>query len=273
MNITYAKTGYPTEYDWNSAVQSAEILSKELRSRGEKLCLFIGRMPGEPIPGFGLKKPDDETWVSLDLGKNYDSTGFLAGKQLHFQMDMNDDERIKRIHKLFDKVIVDWSTLQFNHKRDEVWYSLGKLLRPQKESQLITFTNNFGLFPYHQVSKVMKMLPFLDQPKNDEAWNANVDLYSNNKLSFAELLQRWPAEEKPTWKNFHELNDTELWTKGRVQWMTDRENGLLNRFKSDGFFANAVMETNALYPYREHRSDAKPHHFILSGPQPALYGQ
>lgn len=151
------RNGYDEAYDLDFSIQKVKQLSQELFGKGEKLCLFIGRAPGEPFPGFGQVNPQGETWVSLDQHRNsHYNDEFIPGKQLHLLMDMNDHERLKEIFQLFDIVVVDYSTLKFHDgKGMEKWHCLGKLLRDDKQSQLITETTDFSTIPLDEIKSLM----------------------------------------------------------------------------------------------------------------------
>lgn len=228
---------YGKDYDLNYAVSKVKQLSEEVFKRKEKLCLFIGRKPGEPFPGLGQEKPENEIWVSLDNHKNinYDKK-FIPNKQLHLLMDMNDNESLKKLYKLFDKVVVDNSTLKF-HKENGVktWYSLGKLLRPQRESQLITETLNFCVYPIEEIKKLM------------------------------------PAEDRN--KPLYILGGLESYNEAKIRWLKDREESILDKIRTDGYFSDIVLESVSPFPYMYHTHISNPSHFILTGPQSNLWSQ
>ena len=222
------------EYDEEYAIQKLHTLSKDLARTGRKLCLLIGRSPGETFPGIDQKIPDNERWVSLDLYKNnkFDDS-FIPGKQLHLVMNMNDNERLRRIHKLFDKVLVDWSTLKFNSQHEKIWSSLGKLLRPAPESTLITETNNFCYIPGEKVKE------FLPEEEQKEPL-----LVVSTRPSYALAQEKFfmhRAEE-----NKKKLKDT--------------------------YFSEVTIKTDTPYPFMYH-SDLSPNlrHFILSKPQEKIW--
>lgn len=239
--------GYDEDYDLGYAIERVHKLSEALFKKKEKLCLFIGRTPGETFPGFGQDKPDVETWVSLDTLKSFygmksfhsvKGGPFIPGKQLHLQLNMNDNESLKKIYGLFDKVVVDFSTLKFHSGKDQTWYSLGKLLRPQEGSQLITETSNFSLYP---VSEIIKLMPIADR-------------------------------DLPLYK----LINLESYEEAKQKWTDNRDNRIFAKLKSEGCFSNVVLEAKSPYPYM-YQHHVYPHispicpYFILSGPQPKLF--
>ncbi|MDF2577386.1 MAG: hypothetical protein K0S74_870 [Chlamydiales bacterium] len=67
-------------------------------SNNNKTGLFIGRNPTEILP----KEPDTQ-WFSLDIDSSY------SNNSTHFQVDFNDLDTVKKMARLFDKVVVDQS--------------------------------------------------------------------------------------------------------------------------------------------------------------------
>jgi hypothetical protein len=215
---------YDHEYSVEFAITEVAKLSKSLQKRGMKLCLLIGRTPGEPFPGFEQKKEDHEVWVSLDSWVK----PFVSCKQLHLVMNMNDDQ-MKKIHKLFDKVLVDYSTLKFHQGKDQKWRLLGQLLRPQKQSQLIT--------------EIEPGMVYVDG-----------------------ILMLMPEEMRKL--SVPQLRSTPEYQAARKKYVEDDVQKSLDGLKESGCFSSIVLEKETPFPfmYRTHRSAILPH-VILSGPQ------
>lgn len=152
---------YNQPYSLDFAISEVQRLSTTLPQQGKKLCLFIGRTPGEPFPGFGQERPEDEVWVSLDAALAYYSHEFVPGKQLHLQMDFNNPETMQRIHRLFGTVLVDFSTLKF-FDTDNPWAYLKNLLTNQATSQLITEPKS-----KRHVTDPAVLLPFINEVCDD----------------------------------------------------------------------------------------------------------
>lgn len=130
------------EWKLEATIQEVQDLAAALPQNGKKLCLFIGRVPGEPFPGFGQQKPENEIWISLDHRR--DTHKFLQGQQIHLVLDIY-DERIERISHLFDKVIVDVGTIRHFNKDADPWSHLIQFLKPHCDSQLITEASTLAL--------------------------------------------------------------------------------------------------------------------------------
>lgn len=234
----------PPAYSLDKVIDRVQTLSKELHENGEKLCLFIGRTPGEPFPGFGQEKEANDTWISLDMANKpwdrLDQTGnqfITTGKQLHLVMDMNNNDKLKKIQKLFDKIIVDLSTLKNYDDKDNAWYFLGKLLRPEPGSQLITETRTF--YPIDEVETFM--------PEN-------------------EYLRPYPIQYKVSRRYNEEF------AKAKSNWLESNAAKRVERFKQDGYFSKVRLETESPFPYMYRTlGSALIPHFILSDPQPSIY--
>ncbi len=226
---------YDTEYDLDFAVKTVEKLSQELPARKMKLCLFIGRTPGEPFPGLGQDKPEDEIWVSLDrekvsLEKNDDA--FLPGKQLHLQINMNDTKTLQRIHKLFDKVLVDQSTIKFCDVEKNPWYVLGRLLRPTEDAQLIAECRISSTYLLDEIQPLMA------------------------------------PEDRGVYR--HQLAYQKSYPQARDQWEDNCINARLDTLNRDNCFSSIKLQSSSPFPYA-YRPESPRHHFIFKGPQPKLW--
>ena len=98
---------------------------KAAKATGLKVALFIGRNTDETMP-----REDGWTWFSLDRACNENFCD-----EHHLQMNVNDEDRIRKISQLFNKVVVDNSVLKFILTP---WKALHSLLVPDRESMLIT---------------------------------------------------------------------------------------------------------------------------------------
>jgi hypothetical protein len=99
----------------------------EAQKKGLKLALFVGREAEQSIP--------DETgwvWCSLNSAKLQRP---LGKDRLHLPIDFNTTD-IQKIHGLFNKVVVDYSTLKFFDGAP--WLALKKTLAQKPESELVT---------------------------------------------------------------------------------------------------------------------------------------
>ncbi len=99
----------------------------KVKGVNNRLCLFIGRTPRESLPA-----NPNETWVSLDI----EPCDHVPAGRLHLSMDFNDRLQRQKIEKLFDKVVVDYSTIKF--LGDDPWRDLGSLVKPLPTSTIIT---------------------------------------------------------------------------------------------------------------------------------------
>ena len=120
-------------------VKRVKAMAKIIHTNNKKICLFIGRTPDEPFPGFEQKKPMNEIWVSLSL-----SSYEMCGKQIHIKG--GDTQAISQLSGLFDTVLVDWRVWQKSTS------GLAKLLNPRSDSKLIVPTD-FNRTMLSQTSK------------------------------------------------------------------------------------------------------------------------
>lgn len=94
---------------------------------GKKIGLVIGREKEQPLP-----KEDGWVWVS----GNVIGQTTVTKDRIHLEMDFNHRDSCHKLQALFDKVVIDASTIKFiqNHP----WERMKKMLRPCSTSQLIT---------------------------------------------------------------------------------------------------------------------------------------
>src|SRR3984957_19454566 len=77
---------------------------KTLAASEHTLCLFIGRQPSEPLP-----KETHAVWISGDKVVNTE----IPDDRLHLWLDFIDSDQLKQLTHLFDKIIIDNSTVKF----------------------------------------------------------------------------------------------------------------------------------------------------------------
>lgn len=98
---------------------------KQLREQGQNIALIIGRQTKEPLP----PAQKGWTWVSLDLfGPESEND------RLHLRMDVNNSKEMGKIQALFNRVVVDPSTVKVF---DSIWTTLKSLMVKAPESELI----------------------------------------------------------------------------------------------------------------------------------------
>lgn len=174
---------------WNleATIQEVQTLAKELPKDGKKLCLFIGRVPGEPFPGFEQTKPENEVWISLD--KRIDTQKFHPLKQIHLILDIY-DERVEKIKHIFDKVLVDIGTLRHFNNDDNPWGHLKELLKPNNDSQLITEASNLAMIGLSEI------IPYLNLGISpDQAPKLVINKNIQNNLDNLKALKQFKSIE------------------------------------------------------------------------------
>lgn len=94
---------------------------------GSKLGIFVGRNDDQSIPN-----EEGWTWCSLDRAPTQNG---LAENRLHLRMSFNDEDEMKKIQGIFDKVVLDRSVIKF---MDDPWITLKNLLVLKPHAELVT---------------------------------------------------------------------------------------------------------------------------------------
>ena len=94
----------------DSSYEFGEMVGKinQILSEGKKACLFIGRTSSEALP------PNDqkEEWISADIDRVNSGTESISGR-IHLWIDCNQQDAIESLRGLFDRIVIDWSTIKF----------------------------------------------------------------------------------------------------------------------------------------------------------------
>lgn len=140
----------PADYDLDKAIDQVRLQAAEIARMNKKLCLFLCRGSQQSVP-----QNPDEVWVSLDYdyGRAYKAPS--DPKRIHLQMDINDQQRLSKIARLFDKVILDQAS--FNAvSSEQPWQYLGWLLKKSPEAELITETFRHCAPTFYRVEEDMR---------------------------------------------------------------------------------------------------------------------
>jgi hypothetical protein len=140
---------YQPENSLNSIPATLSPIDKIKQLSNTKLCLFVGRTKDEKLP----EAQADETWISLDRSETIIGA-FFSSKQMcdnskdperiHLVIDLNDADEMSKIHRLFDKVVLDKSVIKFINLNP--WIVLQGLLKNGDESELISETDAAPIF-------------------------------------------------------------------------------------------------------------------------------
>ena len=105
----YIQSLNPTQQVDNS-YKFGEMVGKihQLLCEGKKTCLFVGRTSSEPLP----PNNQEEEWISADMYRVSSGEESLSGR-IHLWIDCNQQEAIESLTGLFDRIVVDWSTIKF----------------------------------------------------------------------------------------------------------------------------------------------------------------
>lgn len=107
-----------------------------LAKEGRPLAIFLCRGASQPLP------LDGRTWVSLDI----EAVDKVPEGRLHLIMDVNHLYEMTKLQGLFEKAVLDWSSLICCERPYE---DFKHLLRPHPQSELIiealpgSFGSNF----------------------------------------------------------------------------------------------------------------------------------
>ena len=81
----------------------------DYRREGTPLCLFVGRAANQSLP-----VETGNIWVSADIEeKDVWTKDPISKERLYIVMDFNKQDEVKRLSRLFSKVVVDQSTIKF----------------------------------------------------------------------------------------------------------------------------------------------------------------
>ena len=249
-------------------------------TEGKKIGLIIGRDKNQPVP-----KEDGWLWVA----------GNIAGdpaaleNRVDLQMDFSAEETIQKLEGMFDRVVVDISTLKFILG---AWQKVAPLLKPLSSSELITetstgcmgilfdikdvqvdFPNGSISYPYSFQSKEMKENERLFQEWKDKVGETEFakrkkDFLDNMEASERETLIGFGGEKELDLAFFYHI----LAEHYRNRYKANREATKVGveHFRHDlkRLFDRVVVYDNAApFPTRQGIGyGEKGSHFVLTGP-------
>ena len=116
----------------------------EASREGKKIGLVIGRCKHQPVP-----MQDGWLWVA----GNIVGDPAVLENRVDLNMDFSESDTIQKLEGMFDRVVVDISTLKFI---DGAWQRVAPLLKPLPSSDLITETTKgcMGLLPMIEEVKI-----------------------------------------------------------------------------------------------------------------------
>ena len=245
-------------------------------TEGKKVGLIIGRCKDQPVP-----VEDGWLWVA----GNIEGDPAVLKNRVDLQMDFNDSETIERLEGVFDRVVVDFSTLKFIHGP---WRFLRPLLKPSPESQLIT----------EKLKGTLGIRFDLDEPYIDCAEGSICYSPKKERAENGRLFQEWKdqvgeTEFKRKKSNF--LSKMDVSRKEELirfggEHALDREffNHILNEHYPNRFNAQReavkmgvekirhylkslfnrveIYDNSAPFPTRQGCHAEKAEHFVLTGP-------
>lgn len=181
-------------------IKGLKKLAASLEGTDKKLCLFMARTASEDLP-----KADNEVWVSLDSRPETKPCG-----RIHLPMSFKNQKMMAKIAQIFDKVVLDWSSLKFFD--EDPWRAMAKLLKPHPDATLITEALNPQ--PANVVSEYTKRREDFGQAEIlqseiDQGDRIPQSYLQNLKASFSttqweERYQQW-LTENPEYQDIAEV--------------------------------------------------------------------
>lgn len=78
-------------------------------AEGKRVCLFVGKPAAQPLP----ENNENEVWVSADKLIVFDIYREVKPDRMHLWIDCNQQAAIETLTGLFDRIVVDTSTIKF----------------------------------------------------------------------------------------------------------------------------------------------------------------
>lgn len=185
-----------------SAYKIDEVIAKIIQAKDEgvKVGIFLGRDNTQVLP-----QEEGWKWFSLDINLKEGETGH------HLKMDFNAPAEMQKIKGLFNKAIIDYSTLKCFNKP---WPTLVKLLQDDPDSSAIceartNFMGSTNLEPVFLPMKATMILPrnnnYIQERNHFEGWK--------KKVGEAEVAQRY---QKFCQKNESSIANIAHWSKEQI---------------------------------------------------------
>lgn len=176
----------------------------QAKKDGYKVALFMGR-------GNLQTMPEEQGWKWFSLDRDMEE----GKNDHHLAMDFNDREAMKKIQKLFNKVVVDFSTLKFVDS--PLWIRLKALLVPEPDSELITEASVGYGFMYISEPDFSPMDGTMNLPMsmlNDKKAQSEQKVELNKKIK-EHLIRHFNQVEMKTdvypYRSQEEEQRTEFW--------------------------------------------------------------
>lgn len=93
----------------NNSYKFGEMVGKidQILCEGKKTCLFVGRPSSQVLP----PNNQEEEWISADHQMVSSTGGESIPGRIHLWINCNQQDAIESLRGLFDKIVVDWSTI------------------------------------------------------------------------------------------------------------------------------------------------------------------
>ncbi len=235
-------------YSFEEVVQKV----KNLSTGNLKVCLFVGRVGDEPLPN-----EEGEVWISTDI--NFASKPYSLDQRIHIWCDFQDEARISKFYRLFDKVVIDQSTCK--GLGENFIFTSAALLKPSPESIFICeITPRMYGYPYDIKQPVnhfsIALIPYTflreDDEKDGEYWEGylkNEQQRKGDVLLFSQRLL-----------NFYEVDLDEqekedlMYLRAEGMWTNNFRDFIIKRIRSEENDPSLVSEAQkwAIQDTKEH---------------------
>jgi hypothetical protein len=158
------------------SAQNEDVIARlhAARERGLKIGIFAGRREEQSVP-----QEEGWIWCSLDRQRSQSEDP----ERMHLDMNFNNPEDMQKIQGLFDKVLLDISTVKFMRKP---WMTLQKLLVKEPHATVIVESGPSKEEP-------LDILDAVYIPENGAIHYPMQDIIDNNELSDSAFSQ-WKKE-------------------------------------------------------------------------------
>ncbi len=223
-----------------------------LKEEGLKINLFVGRAPyaeDVPLP----QSCEGEVWVSLDLLSGDQEFLKINPQRLHLVIDCNESEQMKSISNLFDRVVVDVSTVK-NFESD----SFSGFVNLVKKGGSFIFPNDSTTMEYGEENGFSPFRLTVSDRKMNAYGERLVECFADFCKQFGDV-----GELKTRWAFMNTYQDQIVTCEAYQKWVDEMEPSLRKSLEEDcpkhiqaGEFLDAFAAEKGITPptYREEQA-------------------
>jgi hypothetical protein len=250
--------------------QRTEVVIKHLRVAKEiglKVGIFVGRREEQSIP-------NEQGWLWCSLDHALENP--LPGR-LHFSMDFNDSNAMQQIQGLFDKVVLDISTLR---SLNDPWLTLKNLVVHEPHAEIIAeslpgcgIVENIDdvIYDARRAKMTCPTLDlFINKKRADKAYDAWEKALGAEQVE-AEFQQFLSSRSPDSLFPAETIKDQKLDFKNHILKTLpvekiDRRPGFLEAIRDHlkGLFHEVTLVDDTPFPYQD--GPVKEQHWVLRNP-------